>query len=74
LINENRPAEGQAQQEVVDGLRWHRCTHEVEHPNQVRLIAESRKKADRVDAALLAALLRLGAGGAPPWWRWREGC
>jgi transposase len=32
----------------------------VVNPNRVRLIAESRKKADRVDAALLAELLRLG--------------
>lgn len=33
----------------------------VVNPNRVRLIAESRKKNDRVDAALLAELLRLGA-------------
>jgi transposase len=33
----------------------------VANPNRVRLIAESRKKADRVDARLLAELLRLGA-------------
>jgi transposase len=33
----------------------------VVNPNRVRLIAESRKKTDRVDARLLAELLRLGA-------------
>jgi transposase len=33
----------------------------VVNPNRVRLIAESRKKNDRVDAATLAELLRLGA-------------
>ena len=32
----------------------------VVNPNRVRLIAESRKKADRVDAETLAELLRLG--------------
>jgi transposase len=32
----------------------------VVNPNRVRLIAESRKKADRVDAKTLAELLRLG--------------
>ena len=32
----------------------------VVNPNRVRLIAESRKKSDRVDAETLAELLRLG--------------
>jgi transposase len=32
----------------------------VVNPNRIRLIAESRKKCDRVDAGLLAELLRLG--------------
>jgi transposase len=36
----------------------------VVNPNRVRLIAESRKKTDRVDARLLAELLRLGAAPA----------
>jgi transposase len=121
--DQHRPARKQVQQEVVDILRWHRCTYEVErdlhrrsqgtegeqfdssdelgrlcsrvgtmgsprtkaaveasgitpwicqllkdlgvkvvvvNPNRVRLIAESRKKADRVDTETLVELLRLG--------------
>ena len=37
------------------------CEVVVVNPNRVRLIAESRKKTDSVDARLLAELLRLGA-------------
>lgn len=45
---------------VVELLQATKVKVVVVNPNRVRLIAESRKKADRVDAETLAELLRLG--------------
>src|SRR5512132_4163832 len=45
---------------IVDVLRELGAQVHVVHPLKVKWIAESKKKTDRVDAALLAHLLRIG--------------
>lgn len=60
---------------IVDLLRELGATVHVVHPLKVKLIAESKRKTDRVDAQLLAHLLRIGGLPEPvhiPSWRSRE--
>ena len=45
---------------IVDLLRELGAKVHVVHPLKVKLIAESKKKTDRIDAQLLAHLLRIG--------------
>jgi transposase len=45
---------------IVDLLRERGAKVHVVHPLKVKLIAESKKKTDRIDAQLLAHLLRVG--------------
>ena len=45
---------------IVDGLRELGAKVHVVHPLKVKHIAESKKKTDRIDAQLLAHLLRIG--------------
>lgn len=50
---------------IVDVLRALGAAVHVVHPVKVKWIAESKKKTDRVDAELLARLLRIGGLPAP---------
>lgn len=50
---------------IVDVLREFGAVVHVVHPLKVKWIAESKKKTDRVDAELLARLLRIGGLPAP---------
>ncbi|HXV67492.1 MAG TPA: transposase [Nitrospira sp.] len=50
---------------IVDVLRELGAVVHVVHPLKVKWIAESKKKTDRVDAELLAGLLRIGGLPAP---------
>lgn len=50
---------------IVDVLRELGAAVHVVHPVKVKWIAESKKKTDRVDAELLAHLLRIGGLPAP---------
>ena len=50
---------------IVDVLRALGAAVHVVHPGKVKWIAESKKKTDRVDAELLARLLRIGGLPAP---------
>ena len=50
---------------IVDALRVQGASVHVVHPVKVKWIAESKKKTDRVDAELLARLLRIGGLPAP---------
>jgi transposase len=60
---------------IVDLLREAGAKVHVVHPLKVKLIAESKKKTDRIDAKLLAHLLRVGGLPEPvhvPSYRSRE--
>jgi transposase len=60
---------------IVDLLREMGAKVHVVHPLKVKLIAESKKKTDRIDAQLLAHLLRIGGLPEPvhvPSYRSRE--
>jgi transposase len=60
---------------IVDLLRELGAKVHVVHPVKVKLIAESKRKTDRIDAQLLAHLLRIGGLPEPvhvPSWRSRE--
>jgi transposase len=50
---------------IVDLLRELGAKVHVVHPLKVKLIAESKKKTDRIDAQLLAHLLRIGGCRSP---------